>query len=151
MSRDPVHIVGCEFKGKWLCEKDCPTRLELLKKGIDLNAGKEPVSNQPKRFYRYTDPSWPSMATEPHLDIYVLARETPCGYWIKDEHAWVDDKEYWVSKTATRRRAYPTLQEALNSYRKRKERQVKIMEDQLHRAKLCFEIAKKFQPKGEAA
>ena len=37
-------------------------------------------------------------------------RETPCGYWV-----WFKGKEKWISKTGTKRFAYPTKEQALHS------------------------------------
>lgn len=61
---------------------------------------------------------------------FDVISETPCGYWI----IWPMEK-YWVSKTAKKRFAYPTKEEALRSFRKRKERQISIYSARLKRAK----------------
>lgn len=46
---------------------------------------------------------------------YELVRETPKGYWIK-----VFMQEHWISKTARKRYAYPTKEEALEGFIQRK-------------------------------
>lgn len=67
------------------------------------------------------------------LHTYNLHKETPKGYWIGYGHP---DNGYqshsrWVSKTAKKRYAYPTKEEALTNYIKRTERRVKILKTQL--------------------
>jgi hypothetical protein len=41
----------------------------------------------------------------------------------------------WVSSTSKKRFAYPTKEEAVNAFRKRKERQVSILEERLRHAR----------------
>ena len=81
----------------------------------------------------YVTPTHPNPKLE--LTEFVLKRETPKGYWIGYEH-W-DLGQRWVSKTAKKRYAYPTKEEALTNYIKRTERRVSILKRQL----LVSEIA----------
>lgn len=75
-----------------------------------------------------------------NVEEFFVHRETKCGYWIsnyphdhpyyqKERPTWVTWK--WVSKTSRKRFAYPTIQEAIDSFRARKSRQRKILERQL--------------------
>ena len=86
------------------------------------------------RFYRFTDPYDMGKLIP---QTFELIKETKCGYWIGYE--W--DKK-WVSKTARKRFAYPTIEEAKESYLQRKYRQVAILEVKLKKAKTCLEMAK---------
>lgn len=87
-------------------------------------------------FYRYWDTGsydYPSI----ELKEYVAYRETTCGHWIipKTEAYWLLDTPYakqphvqrilkktrrWINKTTRKRFAYPTLEEAWESYKHRK-------------------------------
>lgn len=69
---------------------------------------------------------------------YVAIRETPCTYLVMAEHdhhyAGVLGKEWTakhtkrVSKTSRKRLCYPTLAEALESFKRRKQRQLSHLE-----------------------
>lgn len=54
---------------------------------------------------------------------YNITKETNKGYWI--------DSGRWVSKTGRKRFAYPTIEEAVNSIIARKNKQLKILRDQI--------------------
>ena len=96
-------------------------------------------------FYRHTETSYESGV---QLDVkeYKLVRETPKGYWIIDD-LWDYDEESvetykkWVSKTARKRWAYPTKEEALVSFKARKRRQIRILTYQLSEAKTALKLA----------
>lgn len=72
------------------------------------------------------------------VQVFHPIKETDCGYWVVTEweaqHDWSRPKPRWVSKTSTRRYCYPSLEEALNSYKIRKHRQVMHLAHQLDRA-----------------
>lgn len=59
-------------------------------------------------------------------NIYLLQRETECGFWISDG---ILDK--WILKKSKKRFAYPTKNEAKINFIKRKEKYIKILEDKL--------------------
>jgi len=67
------------------------------------------------------------------LTSFRLFSETAKGYWIgygfDNGHSFSWKK--WVSKTARKRYAYPTKEEALNNYVKRTERRIKILQAQI--------------------
>ena len=58
------------------------------------------------------------------LHRFKTIKETPCGYWYVEHNlpgCYLLDKRYrrWTSKTAVRRRCYPSKQEALESLKHR--------------------------------
>lgn len=88
------------------------------------------------KFYRYTA-SKAILSSDLHVYhlSYYMIKETPCGYWISDQvagkHVDEDMKnpyfwKKWVSKTAKKRYAYPTKEEALESFLARKYRQAAL-------------------------
>jgi hypothetical protein len=75
--------------------------------------------------------------------------ETPEGYWVLREGGpyWPGiDKKYqrktgalkWVSKTSVRRYCYPSMSEAMRSFKRRKEVQVSRLAIQLEQAQLAL-------------
>lgn len=88
----------------------------------------------PEKLYRYHD-----FATTNGVGVqeseFPVTKETPCGYWID----WWGTKK-WVSKTARKRFAYPTKEEAETSFIARKRCQIKILEGQLRQAKAALAI-----------
>ena len=82
----------------------------------------------------------------PKLELheYDLLKETPKGYWIGyggfgfSSLCW----KKWVSKTAKKRYAYPSKEEAMTNYIKRTERRIKILKSQLEECKHGLRVAK---------
>ena len=62
---------------------------------------------------------------------FRVIKETPCGFWIDA----FSDKNKWVSKVAKKRFAYPTRLEASVNFIARKNRQIRILNHQIERAK----------------
>lgn len=85
------------------------------------------------RHFRYEDEGFCDTGIYLRLRVFDCVRETPCGYWIEEptDH---DSKRRWVSKTAGKRYAYPTLTLAWYSYRRRKFKQLCHKERELARA-----------------
>lgn len=83
-----------------------------------------------------------------HLFTFTAIKETPAGYWIKDKD---NDTNYfdlgllykpkWVPKHSRKRFAYPTKEEAMTSFIKRKAKQIKILSEQLYQAKRAYKAA----------
>jgi hypothetical protein len=99
------------------------------------------------KFYRYDESVFDE---RPKIieSTFSLVKETPCGYWIKkDNENWRElfstfsSKQRWVSKTARKRFAYPTKEQALLSFIARKRRQIAITEWQLLTAESYLELA----------
>ena len=89
----------------------------------------------------------------PELQLmeFNLHKETPKGYWIGYGHLsygyWTGrpnlrSNSRWVSKTARKRYAYPTKEEALQNYIKRTERRIKILKNQLYDCQFSLKNAK---------
>jgi len=75
-------------------------------------------------------------ARELKLLQYNLISETPKGYWIENGY-----KKRWVSKTATKRFAYPTKEEAMQSFIARKKSQINILRAQMNEAEVLLYMA----------
>lgn len=90
----------------------------------------------------YVRPLFPNVKLE--LRTYNLHKETPKGYWIG--HGFyaphmLRGNSTWVSKTAVKRYAYPTKEEALTNYIKRTERRIRILKSQLQLVEIGLGIA----------
>jgi len=91
------------------------------------------------KFYRYE--YCPIIGNEfPGSWLYVfrLIKETPKGYWISGSFG---SNKHWVSKTAKKRYAYPTKEEAAISFKRRSEAWVRLSEENLNRAKRALASA----------
>jgi len=101
----------------------------------------------PKMFYRYEDIllDWNYNLNQANVKIvkyeFNLIRETACGYWI-DRPQW-NKNESWISKTSRKRFAYPTKHEAMLNFKYRKQRQIKLLEGNLSRAKAALDLCLK--------
>lgn len=110
-------------------------------------------------FYRYVAQQFTSindnelsLRFNPNITLslytYNLHKETPKGYWIGYGHpdnGYVKGDSFWVSKTAKKRYAYPSKEEALTNYIKRTERRVKILRGQISNAEDGLSKANKLQ------
>jgi len=65
---------------------------------------------------------------------YELVKETPKGYWIKPSWDYSDEYKRWVSNNGKNRHAYPTKEEALLNFQRRKEREIFLLKDRLENA-----------------
>lgn len=101
------------------------TALVRLPKQLEVLFGEDRLDGPHKFLYRVDGCSF-----EPYLfcAAYKVVRETAKGVWID-----VYGKERFVLSGAIKRYAYPTKDEALHSFIKRKERQMKILQAQLER------------------
>lgn len=75
-------------------------------------------------------------------------KETPHGFWVLSQHQpqWLSVEEVlkrkyakWVSKNSIKRYCYPSLEDALKSYRRRKKCQQNRLSFQLERITLALE------------
>lgn len=82
------------------------------------------------------------------VETFKVVKETPQGYWVVGPFAptWLTPDELrrrkfakWVSKTTRRRLCYPTLDQAIDSYRHRKTSQVGRLKSQLEQAEKVLE------------
>lgn len=87
-------------------------------------------------FYRYVSVTYTLSGII--LEKYKMIKETPCGWWIVNEYGFKYNRDFtdkkWVSKTARKRFAYPTKEEALFNFEKRKDCQIKILKARLNKA-----------------
>ena len=93
------------------------------------------------KFYRYE--LWGCGEFESlRLDEYGMIKETPMGYWIGYPDQKYSGFKKWVSKTCTKRFAYPTKEEALTGYIKRTERRLMILKHHIVQCKKGLDLAK---------
>ena len=111
------------------------------------------------KFYRYEAVSYADIDHDgeyvrpriPNVEIVLtdfnLHKETLKGYWIGYGHPdnGLQSHSRWVSKTARKRYAYPTKEEALTNYIKRTERRIGILKAQLLHVEIGLDRAKALQ------
>jgi hypothetical protein len=92
-----------------------------------------------EEFYRYTDSHDAYGYAHITLSIYILLRETNCGYWVIPKWAKSDSErekyKKWIPRDSKKRFAYPTKEEALINFKKRKAMQIFWGEYNISRAK----------------
>lgn len=89
----------------------------------------------------YVRPYYPNPTIE--LRKYNLHKETLKGYWIGYGHPdGFHGDSRWVSKTARKRYAYPTKEEAMLNYIKRTKRRIEILRAQLKISEIALNKAK---------
>lgn len=103
-------------------------------------------------FYRYkidyvgtwTNDDCSSLDSRPVLSVgrYCLLKETSKTWCVVAEWDTSCYRKHYIRKTSKKKFAYPTIEEAANSFLIRKKRQVKILSEQLDRARLSLEMAK---------
>jgi hypothetical protein len=109
-------------------------------------------------YYRYVD-GYLDDDNYPWMDVikleqYLVLKRTECGVWIRNRNGvhyvngnFIIDRKfilehYRFTDTKTNKRfAWPTKEEALISYTKRKEKQIWLLKNQLERAKQYLEKA----------
>jgi len=95
-------------------------------------------------FYRFEEVHYANIGIKVLERKYTLLKETPKGYWIKpiwDISMTRDFKtchRKWVSKTAKKRFAYPTKEEAIVNFKTRKKRQIQILTAKINNAKIAL-------------
>jgi len=77
--------------------------------------------------------------------MFKLVKETPCGYWITFDTDHFASWRKWIPKISNKRYAYPTKAEALYSFIRRKQMQIKHCERDLQNAKQVLSIAKEMK------
>lgn len=74
-----------------------------------------------------------------NCEKYEVIKRTPKGAWINLGYAWEKDpKKKFILDNARRRWAYPTVELALNSFRIRKERQIRHCNDMIENANIAL-------------
>ena len=90
----------------------------------------------------------PSGYTTEHLNLreFVVAKETPKGYWIPESWgnvSFYSSSEKWISHRT--KYCWKTKEEALASFLARKTSQIKILNGQLKSAIIAKELAEKYE------
>lgn len=80
-------------------------------------------------YYRYHD-----ISGGIHLQECPVVKTTRCGVWVKEYDGHCAEKKF-ICNTWAKRYAYPTIEEAKQSFIRRKQRQVAILGSQLKYAK----------------
>ena len=82
------------------------------------------------------------------IERFRVVKLTPEGYWVVSEYgpSWLTSQELikrkhakWVSKTSHKRYCYPTLEQAVTSFKRRKAAQLSKLEQQLAQARFVVE------------
>jgi hypothetical protein len=94
--------------------------------------------------YRYNE-SLTELGVYVYLTDYKVVKETPKGIWIE---LWIG-KNKFVNLQAKKKFACLTIEEALESFKKRKQRQITILEYQLANAKQALFKAEVLRSKDE--
>lgn len=82
---------------------------------------------------------------------FRVVKATKCGVWIQRQ-GWGFDPQRFVNLSTRKKYAHPTIEEARQAFRFRKERQVSILSAQLERAELALAMAHKLiELKGDEA
>jgi len=69
-----------------------------------------------------------------YLRVYTILKHTPKGFWITHQVRIGDRWKRFVLSDARRKFAYLTKEEALESFKKRKERQISLLKTKLKHA-----------------
>lgn len=88
-------------------------------------------------WYRYEGTVYEDSGAYIHVAAYPVKRRTPRGVWL-DTYGL----EKFVLNDSVKRYAYPTKQEALVSFVRRKSRQVRILAAQHDRAEILYAAGK---------
>ena len=94
-----------------------------------------------KLFYRFRDLNYEDGVRVVREEL-ILVKETPCGYWI-DDPKWyysIIREMKWVSKTARKRFAYPSEEQAIESFVARKRQQIRYTKARLRRAEQAYQL-----------
>lgn len=90
---------------------------------------------------RWEDPL-PGYVLKLYLQKFEILKRTPKGAWIKLYEFSFDEKDKkFVLLTARKKFACKTKDEALESFKARKRRQIEILDRRLKKAKLALELA----------
>lgn len=110
---------------------------EVLRVPPKLYQEDEGISDK-KKFYRYEDRYGQSIDEL----VFYLVKETPCGWWIRRSWDYREEYKRWIKKDALRSYACETKEQAMESFKARKRRQIQILKRQLADAKIALRFAK---------
>ena len=90
--------------------------------------------------------TWDEFGPLVSMSEFISIKETPCGYWIRPIHGgYMDIWKKWIPKVSRKRFAYPTQQEALNSFIIRKKRQLQYLTRDTRNVKAALAVAEKIK------
>lgn len=150
---DRYSLEDCTYESCSQLEKD----LNAIGYDIDWGLDAEPYNlrkKEPVKFYRYETGHVQSLGgnflgtillnAELRLIEFMAIKETSKGYWISNNFIYgLHMKPKWVSKTAKKRYAYPTKEEALKSRIAINRRRIEFLERDLQIAKSILIQCKK--------
>jgi hypothetical protein len=93
------------------------------------------MPEEKEMFYRY-EVSPTTIEVHLVLEEYPVIRRTPKGVWVDDLV-----RERFVLLSAVKKFAYPTKEEALESFKARKGRYIRILKNRLERAEAALSLA----------
>ena len=82
------------------------------------------------------------------LITFKVVRETPKGVWLKPEDCWVMVEPRFVLKAARKRYACPSEEEAFESYKARKLKRIKILEQLADRERRAIALLSRTRESG---
>lgn len=88
-----------------------------------------------EQYYRYEEVLTGHPRVTIYLRVYNVIKHTPCGVWIELPYGM---GKRFILNYARKRYALPTKEEALKSFRARKQRQVEIYRAKLEIAELAL-------------
>jgi len=81
------------------------------------------------------------------VETFIVVKETPCGKWVKSQYAptWLEFAELkkrkflkWISNTSSKKHCYANIGDAINSFHRRKLRQVGHLKYKLEQAEVSL-------------
>jgi len=95
-----------------------------------------------KHLYRFVDSDY---GIDPIIEKFPIIKETPCAYWIDRSY----NEPKLVYKNSTRGFAKQTIEEAMESYYRRKLRQLSILNSHVSRVESILEEIKTKEQRGD--
>ncbi len=90
-------------------------------------------------YYRYSVSPDPYFYP-PYLETFKVSRFTPSGFMVIDQY---EITEHFINPMWVKQFAHATKEEALTAYKRRKQKQIKILTQQLDNAKAALANADK--------
>ena len=78
------------------------------------------------------------------IDSFPVLRHTPKGVWV--QASWREEK--FIAHSWRKKWAHPTVEEAIESFRRRQLRRIEILEAQLNATRIRLDIIKQIHAEG---
>ena len=125
----------CENNYKWSCDH-CPIVIERC--------------TPTQYFYRYDSHTVDEYGTvRIYLRTFEVVRHTEKGVWLQSPNSWYPKPEKFVLLNAQKMYACPTKEEALVSFKARKEKYIRILKSRLQSAEDALRKAEHIKTEGE--